>query len=608
MFESPARFWFAVGLLVPASALFGWAVLTIHGVPGEEWTWTVPGILVVAAVSVPVLALIRWDELRGATRRPEPEAPVGTSGAAGLRWRLLAPLPLLFFLAVFAHHAGQAISYTPEHTERVPAIDFSPYGVAWGGAFLVAGLIILSFSPRARGGRRAHRFAGGGAGLAVSSIVFAVVFVVSLLPVADSRPAEDGAADTATAPAPERVSEVAWQWEAPEGDTVSQVIPVGPGAVVRHDSGVAALDTVEGEELWSFRRAGEQARDVVASPDGSLVVVTFLARARTEGFTLRLLALDGHTGEVRADYEAPHHRGTIGDLNLPHGFSLTQEGTYVYTLTQDDPADNRVVARGTNSGEAIWEFASPEDCYLTPDQGEGTRHLLGGEAVVVMQCAPEAAAHTPKYHRYPRDVHDQDVVVLGLDFEDGTEVWRHEESVTTRWTYVNLQLGADQDILALQWPDGADDVEGVGRLFLGPGGEEISRESSDSHAYVQHPTHDGYMEKRESGDEGAFVWRPYTGEERTAPTQLLYTGPGIGRSILDGAVVTVSHTGDSESSGMNTMVSVEPWDDIEGAERREFEVDLVGDRDSPGSDEVTLLPAPGSLLLSADTHLLLGLA
>ncbi|WP_223839437.1 hypothetical protein [Nocardiopsis deserti] len=70
------------------------------------------------------------------------------------------------------------------------------------------------------------------------------------------QPTEHTVADAVPdtpAPVPSDVSEVGWEWEAPQGVSVRGVEPGPFGPLLVLEDGVVALDGSSGEVLWSYR-------------------------------------------------------------------------------------------------------------------------------------------------------------------------------------------------------------------------------------------------------------------------------------------------------------------------------------------------------------------
>jgi hypothetical protein len=83
----------------------------------------------------------------------------------------------------------------------------------------------------------------------------------------------EGSAESLEVPA--NVSSVGWSWEAPEETGVVEVRPFPLGAVVTVSDEVIALRGDTGEELWCYRRIGEEVADANVTSSGDRVALAY---------------------------------------------------------------------------------------------------------------------------------------------------------------------------------------------------------------------------------------------------------------------------------------------------------------------------------------------
>ncbi len=211
---------------------------------------------------------------------------------------------------------------------------------------------------------------------------------------------------------PENPDGEAWAWKPPEGQHVAKVVAAGAGVVALVDDGVVALDGAAGTPRWQYRRLGAEATDLVASPGGERVMVSFASSADgAEG--ARVLAFDAMTGEVGFDRSTDG--GSFGGVRL---------------LVTDDvligghgPASPLTTIRGYDlrTGKRRWEYHRPERCRWSSQSRDPVP--VHGAVLLGLACGPDKSRR--------REV-DVTMTLLALDDRTGKEKWRLERTLRAR--------------------------------------------------------------------------------------------------------------------------------------------------------------------------------
>ncbi|NKZ01667.1 hypothetical protein [Nocardiopsis alborubida] len=244
---------------------------------------------------------------------------------------------------------------------------------------------------------------------------------------------------------PRTITEVGWNWEAPEDIVVNAVHTIPSGVVVSVSDGVIALRGDTGEELWSYRRTGTTASGSNVTPNGESVAVSYLDETDTESETETtkhdVVVLDSFTGEITSEQ--------VTDFTLvnsvPHNISLLEPTPErLGLLTQDHRlalgrnSENDLTLRaiGLSSGEEEWE---QYQVFQPNDQGQ---EFLPGELVT----AEDTVIVTGSFADPTETMSDLDAiqrhtaVIMGLDAGSGEEVWRVEHELDAPVTYRDIEL------------------------------------------------------------------------------------------------------------------------------------------------------------------------
>jgi len=262
------------------------------------------------------------------------------------------------------------------------------------------------------------RFLSGGLRV-VLAIVVAVILVVGAALAAPSvlqwlRPVDHEVADTAVdgLEAPESVSEVAWEWRPPEGETIWEALPVESGVAVVLSDGVMGIHGESGAELWHYRRSDSLVRSYAATPDGRSVALTFSSESTEsgEGFETTVV-LDGGDGSLRYEYEVPAlDDGTdAGDRSR---FRNITNDSYAVPGRSETAGHLGVDSLSLRDGGTAWSYEE--------DHGIGRQGpVLAAEDVVVAtgMVDGESGRGADAAGR---------LVVVGLDAATGELLWEAE--------------------------------------------------------------------------------------------------------------------------------------------------------------------------------------
>ncbi|MBQ1083519.1 PQQ-binding-like beta-propeller repeat protein [Nocardiopsis sp. B62] len=457
------------------------------------------------------------------------------------------------------------------------------------GALLFATALWSRPWPRVRGGGPAGAVAASTGALALALVHAAV----TVLPV-DATTTTERRVDPP--PVPDSVSGIGWVWEAPEGDHVSRAATAGEGLVVLIGDGVVALNGETGEELWHHRRPGSVTAQLFTSADGATVMLSFLPGAGSLDGGALFVALDAHTGQVRAQDVLPVNIfGRVPRIDLfDDGYVAHAAGG---ALTGMDP----------ESFARTWRFQAPEECRT-----EDFTSSAGGRDVVATL-----------YECVEPEVEGSEIVILGLDPADGSEVWRHESSTSRTYEEVHgyhaevaLRTGTDGAVMALHWnsfeneaqesvvldqADGTVIAEGIEEVLprLDQGGDTEARQPNaafDARGYL---TATSLFEPTVE-----YTWHPFGGGEprRTAPLvaredEFRFEQGVALTDMLVTSQLLVPEDRDSYVGPAHLTVHGAPWD---GGEPWELEVEFEAvdsDLIRMWPESTPLLRVPGALAI-----------
>lgn len=216
---------------------------------------------------------------------------------------------------------------------------------------------------------------------------------------------------------PERIEQVGWEWQPPEGARIVDTVPVPTGVAVVLDDGYVVLAGDTGEEMWRYR-AQDAALAAYASRDGEYLALEI---KEPEAGSL-LLRFDSSTGEILEESARDEAGGEDTGVDVSSFSQSVGEGTMVVRSSQS-PA---LTALSLGTGDRVWTHEEPTECTTAEGLNSSTDGVIVLGDVVVEQftCAPSVV----RDFTFTRE--EGDVVLSGLvgrDLRTGEELWRFEE-------------------------------------------------------------------------------------------------------------------------------------------------------------------------------------
>lgn len=224
------------------------------------------------------------------------------------------------------------------------------------------------------------------------------------------------------APYPDSFSEVGWEWESSDPGRGGRIIPVPSGVVVVWEYTVVALAGETGRKRWSYSDEENQAEEVRISENSDYLVwkvvledlgVWEYGEEKAEHWLV-----DAATGEISHEIPVSGH--------VPP--RLFTDSLYVQEERNKEGEDTRFAAyqisRKGNS-DLLWTSEAHLKCETEPEF-EVRNHdaVLAADVVVIpYTCVENEIAW--------RSSERQTVVagLLGLDMENGEELWRSETTM-----------------------------------------------------------------------------------------------------------------------------------------------------------------------------------
>ena len=511
--------WFGVGLAatgavttIAAYAVWGSFGLLPPSSPPEPpdfgfWEFVLSALLVWLLLSL--IRDIRYgpDPQDGELHLDESHAPsmilaMGLAATAVFRWIVLTNTFKL----------GE-----PGGAEAALAIGLSVTAVGLATA-------ALTFRPRKKG------WTGVLGGAAVAVLATATVLIAVMVVPVDATTTTK---NTPTGAVPASVSRVAWRWESPNGIGVDAFV-AGGGVVAEVGDGVVALDSATGRERWHYRRPGGFARGVMASPDGSTLMLFF---------DLRTVVLDAYTGDVLA--ENPPQWEKAHDMWLASDSVVTKE------RGQGRPTD--LTGRRLTASKPTWRYTAPDHCRDDYFSDHFHRQVMARDVFAhVLTCD-----HRVKPNQGEPDTHTFTPLVLGLDPATGAEKWRYERKVSATSRVAQIYLSDDAKALSLVWGE----REGV---VLDQASGKVVAQERVTGSFRADGTFRRVVNDNDGGNWTA-EWRSFgTGEVKRAsfPEAELGEATGVkrstGQAALDDALV-VAYTSLAPGPQTSVAVLVTPW-------------------------------------------------
>ncbi|MFE3460896.1 PQQ-binding-like beta-propeller repeat protein [Nocardiopsis aegyptia] len=380
-------------------------------------------------------------------------------------------------------------------------------------------------------------------------------------------------------------SQVAWEWEVPEGTELASVEAITSGVAIVLTDGVVALRGDTGEELWHYRRPDGSTSGHGVTPDGSSVLISY---APGDGREHDLVRLESSTGEITSEYTSAF----LEDSQQPHTLLSTQPDLAWFGALSDhsrvlyslDP-DTGLGLHGLDldTGEESWNRT---DLLEEPGFSPGP-FVVSGQTVVLSGTTeePEAGA-----------------VTIGINAETGEEVWREERPIERPSEHIGLSTYPGSNLVLARIPtDGYVAIDpGTGSVVSQPTIEVEDPIGFSNSSYV-------YSRWDSETDSSTYVRQDFEGDGVLTMPPPASADPFAERFVasLDDSLARLAINKDGENWGEAQLV-VMPWDGGEqdtidlGIEvRRESEQDGTTDRGFVLPDVMTV--APGALVVQGQS-------
>ncbi|MGW5879024.1 ABC transporter ATP-binding protein [Nocardiopsis terrae] len=246
------------------------------------------------------------------------------------------------------------------------------------------------------------------------------------------------------APVPSDVSEVGWEWEAPQGVSMQGVEsgPFGPLLVL--EDGVVSLDGSSGEVLWSYRHPYNSWVRVVVSDGGTRALVTRQPAADRSG-DYHVTEIDTGTGGILREFTVPPLLEEDGDTRVDFLGGTSEVRLYSW---QDTDGGQRIRVYAVDSNEELWSLTVPEPRDRTCSNFGGWRNgenllLHEDQVLVTYSCADKdriGEGTTLGDLNYDNS-EPLTGVVAAFDARTGEESWVRE------WDDTNTELS-----ISVDWP------------------------------------------------------------------------------------------------------------------------------------------------------------
>ena len=212
------------------------------------------------------------------------------------------------------------------------------------------------------------------------------------------------------------VSEIAWTWEPPRSTDRVGLRAMNEGVLVLLDEGVVALSGETGEELWSYRDRGQDHGFIAdVTSNGEYVVIY-------DEETYESIILERDTGQIAQEYTLD-----LDEIDYTQEFSanpleiaLTGVSGDTWTVRWEDS----VASYDLSSGDVVWAVSDVPNC-----SGGGQVDGLSVQDDVVI--AATTCFDQPEDRDSVASTVGWDFTseLVGLDPENGEELWRVEHSV-----------------------------------------------------------------------------------------------------------------------------------------------------------------------------------
>lgn len=327
---------------------------------------------------------------------------------------------------------------------------------------------------------------------------------------------------------PASVASVGWNWQPPEDTSIEHVSPTQHGVAVAVGDGVVALAGDTGEEHWHYRRPEEAITSAGVTPDGSKVMVSDASDHTDEEdedgppAENEIVLLDSATGDIISQHTTafdPQIKSGL-DSNI-HGGNNREPGIIadeaLVTQESHEGEHGDIVAHSLEDGTELWR-STPEPDALPKGSSGLVEHGVVVEDTLVLSLlfsSPEAGSLPTE-----DDPNDYALTLLGLDQNDGSELWRHDTTLLDYADVPQHQMGVD---------------ETSGTLFIF---SRLDRNSGDEEWLLAPETGEpvtdvDFISVREQDIVGAVDNQIVTAHETDSEDELQYTYEDLSGDTLD---------------------------------------------------------------------------
>ncbi|WP_435110841.1 PQQ-binding-like beta-propeller repeat protein [Nocardiopsis synnemataformans] len=226
----------------------------------------------------------------------------------------------------------------------------------------------------------------------------------------------------------ESVDRVGWQWRPRGGEEVISVHPLPVGVAVILGDGVVALSGETGEVVWEYRNSEENFTGGVSGNGDYLA----LEAQVPGGGGYKVMLLDSETGQIEHDI--------LIDAEEVESYSYLFRESGAHIALMSDRV--RIVGVGEGNGDAVslsaFSLSDGEEVWSGPealscDSGKRLRLsaassvLVGDVLVAPYTCAEFLSNEEMEEAEGAVGNQEMSVGLLGVDVQDGRELWRLEE-------------------------------------------------------------------------------------------------------------------------------------------------------------------------------------
>ncbi|WP_156365994.1 PQQ-binding-like beta-propeller repeat protein [Nocardiopsis sp. NRRL B-16309] len=228
--------------------------------------------------------------------------------------------------------------------------------------------------------------------------------------------------------------------------------PIPYGFSVSVSDGVIGVNGDTGDELWRYRRPGENATGTSVTPNGETVVVSYSAgEEETEDnadppLLHEIVLIDSSSGDIKGtrvtefvDMGIVANQVTsFASVSEQIGI-LSDDSRIIYRDNERNGTD--VVSLDLENGEELWRI-SP-----TQSDGNADRIFVPRNAVVSRDVLILSSTFMDRSVISGPDAgerQDHMISLMGIDVATGTEIWRHELEVNAPIETLPFKLDVEQ--------------------------------------------------------------------------------------------------------------------------------------------------------------------